>query len=250
MNTLMAYAGIPGATVALATVVIALYRLGKKYLVRRSVLRKHLLQLACGTTLDYFDSLLGTPLSKVMLDHGRVQRIYRTPNAYVLATAPSTDRNVDGFSITIRKRKRRPPFTLRMRRLTVGQIDVDLLRVTFGHFYKRPEAHRFVNGANRFSYVESFYFGNPGNYQTYLLSYNDGAGDLLRIPIEAPSFATGNLQLSDAPLPVEPDKAKFDQVRRTMRINTLSVLSTASPEIVSTGHVVGVDRNAVRQIPE
>ena len=35
------------------------------------------------------------------------------------------------------------------------------------------DGHALRVGAHNFEYAESYYFGNPGNYQHYVLSHNE-----------------------------------------------------------------------------
>jgi hypothetical protein len=174
----------------------------------------------------------------------------------VVATAPHADRNIDGFSITIRRQHRRPRFRFATDRLTVNQLRVDLSASLFDAIrQEEASGRRFSSGARRFGYTESFYFGNPGHYQTYLLAYNDAAGDVPNFPEALPSFASGNLRGvgdDDDLRELASEGTLISDLRRMLRVNTLTVLDVESEEkdVLMSYLGTGVDSDDVRRIPE
>jgi hypothetical protein len=115
------------------------------------------------------------------------------------------------------------------------------------------DGRRCIIGAHRSGYAELYYFGNPGNYQEYILAFNDGAGDLPAFPPEFPTFGTG--QLADrkglATTEDEPKPELLAEVRASLRINTLVVIASAGSAASLVGYeCMGVSQEQVRQIPE
>lgn len=252
MTTTTSIWAIPSATVALFVILTGIWRVAKKYLGRRWMLRRNLRKLACGTDFAYFESLLGQPLATDK-DGDRVRRVYRSPFAFVAATAPSTDQSIDSFSITIRNRTRRRRFRFRTGILTVNSLDVDLSRAHFSDVSEPPIGRRCIIGARRYGYAELFNFGNPGHYQLYVLACNDGAGDLFGYPPEFPSFSTGLLadQTGFGIVDDEPASELLTAARRSLRVNTLMVIGPQlGPEAFPDYSCMGFDQDTVRQIPE
>jgi hypothetical protein len=196
--------------------------------------------------------LLGQPIvSKA--EEGRVERIYRSSYAFVMATAPSENRGVGMFSITIRNRKYRPRLRFDTGKLTADSLDVDLSRAHFSDFSGNISGRRCIIGARRSGYAELYYFGNPGYYQQYLLAYNDGAGDTPAFPENFPSFGSDGLA-KDAGYEIaegEPPAELLAQVRRSLRVNTI-VISDGTADIawLSGYRCTGFDQDSIRQIPE
>ncbi|MFD5092784.1 caspase domain-containing protein [Amycolatopsis thailandensis] len=208
-------------------------------------------KIACGRPLDYLDSALGTPLLAGLLrDHvpERLYRVYRTEDVIVTVTAAGALKPIDAFSITMRHSK----FPIRTDRLTANLLDVDLAQANFGSVDETPEGVRLIIGANRFGYTESFYFGNPGHYQTFLLSYNDAAAGDFHYVEGRHEFSSGLLVIAprDGELSDTPQGSWYPEFRSGTRINTLTVVDTAPLEALLTGHSFGIDRGEVDHIPD
>lgn len=114
---------------------------------------------------------------------------------------------------------------------------------------------RLAVGARRFGYAESFYFGNPGNYQSYLLAYNDAGVGEFSLPRLLPSIATGDLLDKDQQAahsgPTEMDAKDAIDFSRDLVINTVAVIDQFdSPDSVIGFVSVGVDADTVRKVPE
>lgn len=252
VSPLVAYLGIPGAVVAMLTLAKGFVAIGKKVATRQAH-RKNLLRLACGLTFERFTDLLGAPVTVSFAElagNGRKSAIYRSKYAYVLATAPSKDDTVDAYAITVRRKR----FKLPIKTLTAYQIDLKLPKSEMQCSIERAWGLRYIVGARRFGYTESYYFGNPGNYQTYLLSYNDaGTGEFPIVP-DHHGFANGNLVRPEDTrdgLLEEPLGSWFSGVRATFRPNTVAVIG-GQVEVADLLDSIGfgVDQDSVRQIPE
>ncbi|WIV60613.1 caspase family protein [Amycolatopsis nalaikhensis] len=209
-------------------------------------------KMACGRPLNYLDSALGAPLLEGLLRDDlpeRMYRVYRTEDMIVIVTAAGTHKPVDAFSITMRHSK----FPVRTGPLTADLLDVDLAQATFGSVDETPEGVRLIIGANRIGYTESFYFGNPGHYQTFLLSYNDAAAGDFHYVEGRHEFSSGSLVITprDGELADAPRGSWYPEFRSGTRINTLTVVSTAAPVVaLLTGHSFGIDRSEVDHIPD
>ncbi|MFF6844646.1 ETEC_3214 domain-containing protein [Streptomyces tanashiensis] len=77
----------------------------------------------------------------------------------------STDSTVELYGITTTSRWFRP-------RLLVGQTVVKLGKTRISKLPKPDQFWPWV-GARRFTYIESFYLGNPGGYRTWYAGVND-----------------------------------------------------------------------------
>ncbi|MFI5589366.1 ETEC_3214 domain-containing protein [Amycolatopsis sp. NPDC051758] len=244
--------GIPGAILAGSAIAVAVKRRVVPWGARKMLLRDALNKIACGRPLDYLDDALGAPLRTGALRDsapGRLYRVYRNVHVLVTVTAAGENRTIDAFSISVRD----PNFHFKTGRLTAGLLDVDLAHAAFTSVSDSPEGTRLIIGANRIGYTEAFYFGNPGYYQTFLLSHNDVAGGDFHYVEGRHEFATGTLTLPalDGELSYTPNGTWYGEFRAGTRINTLTVLDQSAPlDALVTGHSWGIDRGEVDHIPE
>lgn len=126
-------------------------------------------QLACGVSARFIDELLGTP----KFVHRREltdERLYRLPGAWVAVDI--LEDSVIAFTITITEQQLR----YSTENLTFGNTQLTLGRSRFGEvsseLISRRSGQRRWIGARRYGYIQHFYFGNPGGYQHYWLSFN------------------------------------------------------------------------------
>lgn len=128
--------------------------------------------LCCGSSITYIEGLLGTPQFARISD-GESDRVYRLPGGWVAVHEKAGA--LRSFAITITDSK----LYYSTSTLTVDNIDVDLGRDTFDAVEARTMGQYGWISARRWGYVEEYYFGNPGWYQTYWLSHNDaGCGHM------------------------------------------------------------------------
>ncbi len=132
---------------------------------RRRAQSRILDQLACGSSLEFVESLLGLPQFLEKID-GREQRIYRLAGSWVVVEL--YERAMLSFSITITD----PRMYHSTERLSFGQLHVRLGRSDFADVSHHPSGERMWVGARRHGYLQHHYFGNPGGYQDYWLSHN------------------------------------------------------------------------------
>jgi hypothetical protein len=241
------------AVVAIGGAAFATYRGYIKWynhnLGSRRDLAKRLNELAAGITTQWVEDRFGTP-AFIKTFHrtaaGRVgaripegqdlklrELIYREKHAW-LQVLIDNNGAVVRFSITVTD----PKFRFHIRDLTFGHMAIKLGRSRFSDLqtWASPEGRNLRIGAHNYEYAESYWFGNPGNYQHYIISHNEigtGTFSFSALP-HAPNFyQDGNLRIGD-PADTHPPKAdmpKFDtdatyaqQFRRETTINTLTIL--------------------------
>jgi hypothetical protein len=99
---------------------------------------------------------------------------------YLQVLTDRTDR-VIAYGVTTRRADFNPEFSMHQQRVQLG-------RTRFGEITSEPSNVFGYLDANRYTYHEEYYFGNPGLYQTYFVGINDsapstmsrGAGQVLR----------------------------------------------------------------------
>jgi len=150
------------------------YAKGRSLLFPDSEAYATLAKLAPSTTIEYFTSLLGAP--QFRSTNGKMREyIYVHAKYYVQAIA-DMEGTVQAFTVTSRSRKFNPVFDLEV--LTGSNLDfaVELHKTKFADLDAVP-AHVYSGfGARRVWYHESYYFGNPGNYLTYIVAHADAGG--------------------------------------------------------------------------
>jgi hypothetical protein len=116
-----------------------------------------------------------------------------------------------------------------------------------------PDGKRCVIGANRFGYSESFYFGNPGNYQHYILAHNDAGPGEFVAPEGWPDFSSGQFRNSayDGWIAESELSGSWgDAFYRDLRPNTIAVVNgDAQVSLIQNEQSVGIDHGRVRTIP-
>jgi hypothetical protein len=111
------------------------------------------------------------------------------------------------------------------------------LKVRLGHSsfadiraVAEPQGRNLRIGAHNREYAEAYWFGNPGNYQWFVLSHNDagtGAFDFSIERMRRGQVREGVLRFSDPPVelpPFEADAPYAQHFRSHTTINTLTVL--------------------------
>jgi hypothetical protein len=139
-------------------------------------------QLGAGVTTRYVEERFGAPafvrksgnLLSAMLPVPLLEQVYRTKHAW-LQVLSDEDGAVVRFSIMVTD----PRFRFDVAVLTGGQLQARLGHSRFSQVGSQlgPDGRSLWIGARRRGYSESYWFGNPGNYQRFVLSHNDvGAG--------------------------------------------------------------------------
>lgn len=154
---------------------------------RRSRLFKELAKLAPGIQIGYVTEVLGEPAFKNLVGQ-YTEYIYAKPDCYVQVLADDSD-SIVLFAVTAGSEHFHiPTWVSHARWSPRPQVaDARLGKFTFNEVAGVDNARQGMSGwlgARRFNYLEVFYFGNPGNYLTYLLGVNDAGWvwrkDLLR----------------------------------------------------------------------
>lgn len=199
-------------------------------------------QLACGSSLEFVESLLGLPQFLEQIDD-REQRSYRLPGCWVAVEL--YERAVLSFSITITDRR----MYHSTEGLTFGQLRVQLGRSAFADVTHPPKGERMWVGARRHGYLQHHYFGNPGGYQDYWLSHNMCGATAGALGTFWKNVATGTYATHDRPnLPEDmPTEAQ------SIVVNTLTVLGPqrnirTNPLMTQmmSRDVLGADHDTVR----
>lgn len=125
-------------------------------------------RLAAGAQLTYFQECLGDPTFRTEGEEFD-EHIFVHDAFYVQAI---TDRSgaVMLYSVTTRAEGFHPVLDIRHGKPT---LQATLGRDTFAAVGTAPVSRGGYVGARRFHYWESHYLGNPGAYQTYIVSLND-----------------------------------------------------------------------------
>jgi hypothetical protein len=235
-----AVAGVGGGVVWLYGRAASLYH---RTLGSRRDLAKRLNQVAAGVTTRYLEERFGAPAfvraSRIPMEmvDGTIgglltEQVYRTRHAWLQVLTDEHDAVVR-LSITVTD----PRFHFQIRDLTRYNLDVDLGHTRFSGVQHPPDGRSLWRGARRYHYSESFWFGNPGNYQRFVLSKSDagvgGFGTMALPSGIAGSYQDGFLQDADrghVP-PPPPGIPPFDPAARYARefrsetvINTLTIL--------------------------
>jgi hypothetical protein len=125
-----------------------------------------------------------------------------------------------------------PKFGFKTHDLTSSHLRVKLGRSSFSDIKAsvNPEGYSLQVGAHHFEYAEAYYFGNPGNYQHFVLSYNNIGTGIFDVSVGGGAnwCQVGVLKFSDPP---RPDHPVFDpqanyaaKFRASTTINTLTIL--------------------------
>jgi hypothetical protein len=224
--------GLAAAIVAVGGAAITIYQaMARRYrqtIGSRRALARQLYQLAAGTTIRWVEERLGTPAftREFQALPGTREMVYYTGHAWVQVLA-DTDDAVVRFSITVTD----PRFRFQIRDLTNHQLTARLGHTHFADAGTQLETQgqSLRIGAHNHEYAEAYWFGNPGNYQWYVLSHNDAVGvGTFTWSVSGHgmlSFQTGVLESRDGthrhPAPTPDDLATF---RANTTINTFTVL--------------------------
>lgn len=229
---------------------------------RRSIgsrrdLARRLNQLAAGVTTRYVEERFGAPafvrksgvLLGAKLGMTLVEQVYRTKHAW-LQVLSDPHGAVVRFSITVTD----PQFRFQVGVLTGGQLQARLGHSRFSQVGSQldPDGHSLWIGARRRGYSESYWFGNPGNYQRYVLSHNDAGTGEFSFAVEQQGIGwhqDGFLKFDPAPregLPEFDPAAQYAMEFRAMTtVNTLTVLGPHR-DVAGLDEPHGLDGDYVR----
>ena len=140
---------------------------------RKRLLLRNLRRLSAGVNIGYFESILGPP-AFAKTSEPRREYVFINRDFYVQAIT-DLEGAVIGFSLTTRRKHFNPGLTLGPYSLTGEGRTIRLGRTKFAEIdgFAKPSKLSCSLGARRFDYHEEFYFGNPGNYQSFIFAIND-----------------------------------------------------------------------------
>jgi hypothetical protein len=153
---------------------------------KRKFARQKLSRLGANAHISYFISILGQPVfimqhSEELTEHVFIDKLY-----YVQAIVAKSE-NVRFYTVTVRDKRLRCVVPLPNEgryTLDAPSVKIGIGRDTFGTIGWEPTTVLASLGARRAWYAETYYLGNPMNYQTLILSWND-AGFGSWPPLEA-----------------------------------------------------------------
>lgn len=214
-------------------------------LTRRRAQAELLDQLACGSSVDYVESLFG-PAQFITYENERQQRTYHLPGAWVMTELK--DGAVVAFSITVTKRR----MYYNTKRLTFGYIKVKLGKSKFGDHGIGYDGERSWIGAYRVGYLRTYDFRRSGAYQRFWLSYNmAGVGSFGAVDRNtgeaAHWYETGSFCEDQNAPQCHPAEPGLDASQCT--INTLTVMhqdSVSEAEFLAR-NVLGPDESQVQR---
>ncbi|MFA5072741.1 MAG: ETEC_3214 domain-containing protein [Nitrospirota bacterium] len=120
-------------------------------------------------------------------------------------------------------------------------FNIILGKTHFSDFPHSPENISANHGARRFHYYEEYYFGNPGNYQSYYFGINDSG----YVDIDEDNV---NILFKDE---IDPNDKSVEAFRKRSTINTFFVTSPMRrDEPALKEHLIGPDYDQVRVIPD
>lgn len=158
---------------ALGGIILVYQKLKDTFFYKRRWLN-NLQQLAPGTTMAFFVSILGTPIF-VKKGMQNTKRCVFVHNLFYVEAVTNLDDEVQMFSVTTRSENFNPILILGPYTTDNTFVSVQLGKTKFSELDILGYEGRVESGVGnrRAFYNEEYYFGNPGLYQTYVLSYND-----------------------------------------------------------------------------
>jgi hypothetical protein len=150
-----------------------LYKFYRSSLGYKRARRLDLRRLSAGVNINYFREILGSPVF-VNVKEDKRESVFVNKHFYVQAIADLTE-SVLAFSVTTRSSRFNPVLKLGPYSASREVLHVRLGRTKFAaldSFAKLTSIFSSL-GARRFHYHEEYYFGNPGDYQTFIFGVND-----------------------------------------------------------------------------
>lgn len=126
--------------------------------------------LSAGVDLTYFIDILGNP-TFINNKEAISESIFVNDDFYIQAYTDN-NKSVLAYSVTTRKKSFNPEIKLGP---YSSNEEVKIIQLGKSKFIEigDPEKITSYNGAHNFYYSEEYYFGNPGNYQSYIFSLNE-----------------------------------------------------------------------------
>ena len=191
-------------------------------------------QLGPSMTINFFIETLGSPV--FINTFGKLKQHVFLHDLFYADAIADADGQVVMYSITTRSRDFNP--ILRVNEGGNPSLHVILGKTSFADLGLSSGKIRSGLGNRRAFYVEEYYLGNPGLYQTYGFSVND-AGYPPDVEVDTPQLL--NAGITDTTDP------KIQELRKESIINTYTI---AAPFSMSMSEIapmrLGVDQDQIR----
>ncbi len=201
----------------------------------KRVLRRQILQLSAGVNIAHFQAVLGPQMFARTIS-ARREHVFVNKYSYIQAIT-DLDGSVTAFSVTTRKSNFNPILVLGPFSITGEVLQIRLGKTKFAEIesFAKPGGIVSSLGARRIHYYEDYYFGNPGNYQTFIFGINDA----------------GYLDHGHPPTPYQPalsvKDAEVKEFRERSVINTYTITAPLlSAKDAGGGFWFGPDYDQVR----
>lgn len=232
-----------GAIVTLDAAIRIASTLLRRTLARKAEARRKLSRLAANVQLRYFSAVLGEPAIRQQWSDGIVENVYVDDLYYVQALS-DIDGQVVAYCVTLRSEKFRlkVPFPNAGRYSSSStQVKALLNASKFAAVCEPTQIYKSVT-ARRFWYSETYYFGNPSNYQTVALGVNDSSPADLDLD-SLVRFSSPRAEPTTASL----TSSELEVFRKVSAPNTYAI---GAPHVVLAEHFpsgcFGADLDAVR----
>ncbi len=181
--------------------------------------------LSADVHIDYFKDLIGASVFIDEVEGDMIEYIFVHDFFYVQAFTNSKNK-VIAYSVTTRSKDFNPELTLGPYSVDNNAVTVKLGITKFSELNKldtKPGDIFTYLGAHTFYYSEEYYFGNPGNYQTFYFTLNQSG--YMGIEYESDKFFEYPPYLGDKEVSINDPEIK--QFRENAIINTYTVSSTS-----------------------
>jgi hypothetical protein len=200
--------------------------------------------------MTLYDRVYPPPVSEHLDEY-----IFASQNYFVQALADSGGK-VWAFSVTTRQPTFNPEITILKNAFTVATTTdpldrskwhslarkIILGKTKYADIGDEPDDIALYNGAHDYHYQEEYYFGNLGEYQTYIFASNESGYDAnpqeLFMPVN-----------SD---PIERDNPDLANYRKNSVINTYEIVGPFEKDAYSNlkTYLTGPNYNQIRVIPQ
>ncbi|MFE5891799.1 ETEC_3214 domain-containing protein [Streptomyces sp. NPDC056462] len=266
LSTLADVGKIMGGVVAALTLIGTVTEWWKKGPGRRRTWTKNFKRLAPGVRPAYVEALFGEPAFELTvpvlsLTPGQGSRLSVTEQVWPLATEGylttwGSESAVVAYSLTTTSKRFKPKIRIGSSWYSNGPaMNVRLGRTRLAQVSNaldlpHPEEIASWKGARRHEYYETYYFGNPGHYMTWMCGvsgtgYRAGeAGAMERLGPENSAFLRGDLIET---LPTE-QQQELDTYRTRAIVNSLMVQGMERLNIYPEVPRSGPDYDVVRTL--
>lgn len=141
---------------------------------QKNLALKKIQKLSAGVDIGYFKDILKNPVFINKTKCKNVEYIFIDPLFYI-QTITDENEQVLAYSITTRKKDFNPVLELGPYESAKGSLSIVLGKSKFEelNYLGEPQKIKSYVGAHDLFYGEEYYFGNPGNYQSYAFSLNE-----------------------------------------------------------------------------